>query len=118
MKRVDSSLIAFLFFFSIQNSARELSLHLGSVERRTLLLPTEGFELTKVESQFRELLTTKERETTILQAEMMDRSESVSLRENGYDDISYHLWKLLYENYETRIPPFATVPVTGELTPQ
>lgn len=103
-----------LLGFSIQQNVSGADLREGPVERRQLLIPTGDFGLSEMENRFRQLWAAKDAGVQILQIDAMDRPESISLSENGYNDISYELWQALLEQYKEKIPPYAELLSIGK----
>lgn len=89
-------------------------IHGDPVERREILLPTKDFIDDTVQMQFRQILSTKNRDTKILFVEALDNENSSNLSEMGVDGATYEFWEVLYSDYKSVIPPFAELLVIGE----
>lgn len=114
MRLFESVVVIVLAICSIQENSKQWSFRRESVEWRKFLLPSEEFKTHSVEMRFRRILSAKDPTTKILQVVLMDRPESLSLSEHGYNDISYNLWKLLFGDYQNGIPPFAELLAIGD----
>jgi len=106
---VKSLSLCSLIFFAIVSTGQSTARlnRTDEIESYHLVLPATEFDSAKIENRFRELLERKKPSTRLLKVQAMDREKSAELDAIGFTDITYGLWRLLFSDYETEIPPFA-----------
>src|SRR5258708_32373127 len=101
------SLAALALAVAVQSPSQIARDNRAPVRSQALILPSSDFEVSKIESRFREYLADSASDNRFLLIQAIDREESRRLAAIGFTDITYGLWKVLFSEYEKQIPPFA-----------